>query len=444
MKLILACVVALLWQVGDFGTRGANSTPLADPQHLRYERSLTVAPGTAGVACAVLDADVFAHASSASAADLRIFRSRGSTDVEEIPFVISYSEAQPSDSMIASVENRSSKNGDIAFDLAMPPRAYTLVNLQLGAQNFVAKADVFGMDDHARSTPVGTFALFDLTQKHLARSTSLALQESQFSRLHIVLHMLDLDGKKFHHLSSSIVEGATVPASREAQTLYRSVATTSDITQMGQSTIAQLVVPAHVPVERVRFVLEQSYKSDFLRDVSIDAVRMEKGMSNLVEGTAGEIWRVTRPADELGTPAIHAAKLAMTAVIESNSRQDATVKVAVHNAADPPLPIKGVLLEMRQRTICFNATAGSTYTLRYGDDALHASVYDLDGLGKIGARALTVNLGPEHLNPHYLQRGNVKTQGQRGREMYWLTILAAIAVFGAIASRHTKRQGKGR
>lgn len=441
MKLVLACVAALLWQVGDFGTRGANPTPAADPQHLRYERALTVQPGSTGVACAVLDADVFAHAASASAGDLRIFRSKGLTVVEEIPFVVSYSQAQPSDAMIASAENRSFKNGDIAFDLAMPPRAYTLVNLQLGAHNFIAKASVFG-DDQGRSDPLGTFTLFDLTRQHLARSTSLALQESHFSRLHISLHMLTLDGKKFPHLSSSIVEGASVPASREAQTLYRSVATTSDLRQTAQSTVARLIVPAHVPIERVRFVLDPSYKADFLRDVSIDAVRIEKGVSNLVEGNVGEIWRVTRSADDQGVPAIHAAKLAVSAVIESNSRQDATLTVAIQNAADPPLPIKEVLLEMRQRTICFNTAKGSTYTLRYGDDVLHASVYDLDGSEKIGAKTQNANLGPEHLNPHYIQRDDGKTTGTRGRETYWLVTLTAIAVFGAIASRHTKRRGR--
>ena len=445
MKFVLACIAALLWQAGEFGPYGTEPTPLADPQHLRYERALTLPSGVSGMACAVLDASLYAHAASWSAGDLRIFRATGSNKQDEIPFAISYSEAQPSDAVTASVRNLSLQNGDIMFDLMMPPRPYTVVDLQLAARDFIAKAEVFGEDERdGRSKSLGTFALFDLTKQHLARSTSLALEETHFSRLHIRLHLYDLEGDVFPHVSTSIVEGATVPASREAQTLYRTVATTHEIMQMGRSTVARMDAPAHVPIERVSFVLDQGYKENFLRSVSIDAAGNEKGLTSQVEAIGGEIWRVTRPADARGNPAIHAANLALTEVIESNLRENATVKVTIENGNDPPLPIKAIKLEMRQRTICFDATAGSTYTLRYGDDALRASVYDLDGLAKIGANTLVASLGPEELNRHYIQRGDVSASGERETEIYWITMLAVIATLGAIASRHSKRQGRRR
>jgi hypothetical protein len=118
--------------------------------------------------------------------------------------------------------------------------------------------------------------------------------------------------------------------------------------------------------------------------------------------------------------------------------------VEVKNGSEPPLPIEAIQLEMRQRTICFDAAAGSTYTLRYGDDALRASVYDLDRLATMSAKPLVATLGPEELNRHYVARSDARTYDERNPEMYWIALLAAIAALGAVAGRHTKRQGRHR
>lgn len=445
MKLALAFMAAFLWQAGDFSTTGAAPAPLAEPQHLRYDRSLKLPTGASGAACAVLDANVYAHAASWSESDLRVFRSVGRKEQEEIPFAVSYSEAQPTDAVTATVQHRSLRNGNLVFDLAMPQRAYTIVDLHLAAQNFIATAEVSG--SNGKGDPVkslGTFTLFDLTRQHLARSTSLALPESSFAQLHVELHLHRPGGGRFPHLSAAVVEGATVPASREAQTLYTVVATTDKIAQQGTSTVAQIDMPAHVPIERVNFVLDPAYRSDFLRSVFVAAGRDVQALMRPQEVVDGEIWRVTREEDASGDPAIHVAKLTLIAVIASNLREAATVRVEVKNGSEPPLPIKAIQLEMRQRTICFDAAAGSTYTLRYGDDGLGASVYDLDGLPKMPAKPLVATLGPEELNRRYVERSDARTYNERNPELYWIALLAAIAVLGAAASRHTKRQGRHR
>ena len=438
-------MAALLWQAGDFGGRGKVPIPLAEPRHLKYERSLMLPPRVSGAACAVLDANVYAHAASWSEGDLRVFRATGSKKDEEIPFVVSYSEAQPTDAVTATVQNRSLRNGEIAFDLAMPKRAYTVVDLRLAAQNFIARADVSGSDGKGGAMKsLGSFTLFDLTQKHLARSTSLALQESSFAELHVGLSVYRADGSAFPHLSEGIVEGATIPASREAQTLYTVVAATNRISEQGASTVAQVDVPAHVPVERVRFVIDPAYRPNFLRKVFIGVGKDARDLLHPQETIDGEIWRVTRGEDVSRDPAIHATKLAVTAVIASSLREAAMVRVEVRNDAEPPLPIAAVQLEMRRRTVCFDAAAGSTYWLRYGDDALRASVYDLDGLAKMTANPVVAVLGPEELNRSYAARKDAKTYNERNPEMYWILLLAAIAALGALASRHTKRRGRHR
>jgi len=433
-------MVVLLWQA-DFGSPGAGPISAADPQHLRYERSITLPAGAVGDTCAVLDASVYADAGNWSEGDLRVFREMGAGKEEEVPFAVSYSEAQPTDAVVATVQNLRLQRGEIVFDLAMPRRAYTVVDLQLAAKNFIATAEVSGLDGKGGpAKSLGTFTLFDFTQEHLARSTSLAMQESSFAQLHVKLHLRGTDGGAFPHLSAAIVEGATVPASREAQTLYTVVASTSKITQEGTSSVAQMEVPAHLPIERVNFVVEPGYKADFLRRVTISAGRDVKALARPEEVIHGEIWRVTRGGEE----EIHAAKLTQIAVIASNLREAAAVRIEIENGSAPPLPIKAIQLEMRQRTICFDAAAGSTYTLRYGDEGLRASDYDLDALAKRATKPHAAVLGPEVLNRDYVQRKDAKTYDERNPERYWIALLAAIAALGALASRHTKRRGRHR
>ena len=444
MKLALVSLAAFLWQAGLHLSDSA-PTPQADPQHLRYERALALPANASGIACAVLDATVYAHSASASADDLRVFRNASSGQQQEIPFVVSYSEAQPTDATTATVHNLSLRNGTLVFDLAMPPRAYTLVDLQLAAQNFIATADVSGSDGpSAPSRPLGTFILFDLTQQHLARSTSLALQESTFAQLHIQLHLHRIDGGRFPNLSTAIIEGATVPASREAQTLYTVVASTRSIIQQGSTSLAQLDAPAHVPIERVHFLLDPAYPSDFLRSVSIRAERDSHISPQPQEVIDGEIWRVTRAADASGDPAIHAAALSIPAVIASNLHAPAILRIEINNATNPPLPLKAVQLEMRQRTLCFDAAPGSAYTLADGDDGLRASVYDLSRLTALPPRPIVATLGREEFNQQYLQRKTAITYKERNPEQRWVELLAALAVVAAFASSHTKRRGRHR
>src|ERR1700679_1871823 len=162
----------LLLQAGSFPSIRTAPAPLADPQHLRYVRSLTLPRGASGIACAVLDASVYAHTASSSADDLRVFLADDRQKPQEIPFVISYSAAQPPDAQTATVRNLTLHNRDLVFDLDMPRRAYTQVDLQLAAQNFLATAEVSGSNGNGGPTkPLGVFTLFDLTGRHLARST---------------------------------------------------------------------------------------------------------------------------------------------------------------------------------------------------------------------------------------------------------------------------------
>ncbi|MGA7156925.1 MAG: hypothetical protein WBY53_08775 [Acidobacteriaceae bacterium] len=442
MKLSLTLSAALLLQAGTVPSISNAPAPIAEPQHLRYVRALTLPPHASGIACTVLDASVYAHSASASADDLRLFRSQPHARPQEVPFVVSYSAANPTDAQAATIINLTQHDNDLTFDLDMPPRPYTQVDLQLAAQNFLASADVSGLTNStAPAKPLGNFTLFDLTQQHLARSTSIPLQESTFPRLHIKLHVTTLDGKPLPHLAPSILQGATIPASREAQTLYTIVAATSTITQQAASSFAQLRVPAHVPIERLHLSLDRSFKADFLRPISLIAEPDPPQPGNPQEVINGQVWRVTRNAI---SPPISASQLNLTAVLASNLQSPATIQVHINNDVQPPLPIRAVQLEMRQRTLCFDAFPSATYALRYGDDALHTSVYDLGDLSTLPARPIAAILEPEELNPGYIRRHIVRTYDQRNPDLFWIALLAAIAVLGSLVSRRTMRQGRRR
>jgi hypothetical protein len=428
----VVAAATLLWQAANPGV----SHTVADTQHLKYARALTVGAGGAGVACAVLDAAVFAHAASRSGDDLRVFGAGADGVAVEIPFALTESEAQPVDVATATVENLGMRGGDVVFDLVMPLRVYSEVDLQLGAKDFVATAKVSGTDaQRGPSTSLGSFALFDLTQQRLSRSTALPLQESSFARLHVELHVMNAAGGAYVGLTPAIVEGATVPASREAQTLY-SVVGTADVTQQGASTVARIEMPAHVPVERVSFVLDPAFKRDFLREVTVGA-----GKGEMLESVDGEIERVTR-ARVSGEPEIRQAKLSVDAVMGSNLREPATYVVTVKNGDDQPLAIKAVELEMRQRRVCFDAKAGSAYTLRYGDVALHAPVYDFARLYADETKPLAASMGAETVNAEFVAREDSRPYTERHPEVLWIALLAVVAALGATALHGVKHKGR--
>ena len=170
---------------------------------------------------------------------------------------------------------RGLQDGLTVFDLAMPDRPYTEVVLDLrapGGADFVAAAEVFGVGTKGEApTELGTFTLFDLTRQHLARSLTLHLQESRFRTLHVALRVSAAGGPSLGGVGKVLVAGAVVPPSREAETLYTTVATADAITQRGRTTLASFRLPAYVPVERVAFALAPNYEGSFSREVAVTA-----------------------------------------------------------------------------------------------------------------------------------------------------------------------------
>jgi len=430
LRVLLA--LALLLQFGATQPSG----PVASPEHLRWQRAVQLPAGASGQACAVLDATTFAHAAGRSADDLRLYS--GGT---ETPFVQSTSEPAAADVQSAPVLNLGMYGGDVVFDLEMPSRPYTDVMLKLDAKDFVATVKVSGSNSfNDTTTQLGTFTLFDLSRQGLSRSTTLPLQESNFAHLHIQMHVMSIDGGVYPGLEPQIVEGAEIPPSREAQTLYTPVAVTSTVVQKGKQSVITFQVPAHVPVERVAFSFAPGFSKEFSRSVMVMARMTKKDDPNAPDSSemiAGDIWRITRSGAG-GGPAIHQEKLSVDAEVASNLREPATVTVTVENGDDTPLPIQSVQLQMRQRTLCFDAAAGASYVLRYGDAALRAPVYDYARLFQLQPNAIAAQLGPELANPDYHPRPDERPFTERHPELMWVALILVVTVLGGTAMHSVK------
>ena len=435
MKTSLTLVAALLWQIAS-----VSSGPISDPQHLRYERAVALPEGVSGQACVVLDSTVFAHATAESLNDLRLYAKNSGV---EVPFTLTESETQHPEEESTQVRNVAGHNGEVSFDIVMPSRPYTAVVLDLAAKDFLATAQVYGMQGIGRRTDLGSYALFDLSAQHLSRSTTLSFQESTFSELHVVLHLAPAPGSQTQNLGPAIVKAASVPPSREAQTLYTTVAETTVFTPRGHESLAAIRIPAHVPVERVSLDLDPGFDKNFARMVDITATPDATQDRGAIETIHGEISRVKLAAgSNAGVPGvpIDSRRMNVDAVLGANIRNSATVDLAVENDGNQPLPLRSVRLEMRQRRICFDAAAsGAPYILMYGDAVLRAPLYNYARLFNSAVQPIVATLGPEQVNPSFIVRVDRRSYSERHPELLWVLLLAVFAILGSVALRNNRR-----
>ena len=412
---------------------GAPGPAPVQPAQFRFTRAIKLSGGSEHAACAVLDGTTYAHA-RAALDDLRLF-SGGS----EIPYALTMSNTSylsPSGEQ-AKVLNLGMRQGHIVFDLAMPNRPYSAVELRLRAENFLATAKVTSPAQPGRpGTALGTFTLFDLSQKLLGRDTVLRLAESTFAFLHVDLRVSAVGSQAAaaFKLSPDMVAGASVPPSREAQTLYTQVARSTALTQNGTRTEATFLVPAQVPVERVRFELAPSDRTNFSRTVLITAHPVGAPQSEREE-IAGQIARVRLEED--GSH-LRRNDLSLAATLGANARQPAEVVVSVENGDDRPLAIESIDLEMRQRKLCFAVTA-EPLAMFYGDPAVGAPRYDFSRIFAPSEQTRVATLGPEVANPEFITPPDRRNFVDRHPELVWVALLAVFALLALVALSSAKK-----
>jgi hypothetical protein len=137
---------------------------------------------------------------------------------------------------------------------------------------------------------------------------------------------------------------------------------------------------------------------------------------------------------------IRQQQLSVPAVLGANMQDSAKLEVAVENGDDLPLPIIAILLEMRQRKLCFNpaANSGSGFELFYGDSALAAPQYDFARLFSPSASLMQAQLGPEQKNDAHRERPDVRSMSERHPGLLWIVLLIVICILAVVALRSSK------
>jgi len=435
MRLPQLGAAALLWQ----STLLVNIGAVARPEHLRYERAVQVISGGSGMACAALDATVLGHTSSSAHVDLRLFGHLPGEPEAEVPYTLTESGPEPVADTEAAVEHAAVSGNVLSFDLRMPARPYSEVRLRLALRDFVGTATVEGRGRGAGRGDLGSVPVFDLTAQHLGQWNSLLLQESSWPELHITLALRTPGGAPLSGITPAAILGAKVPPSRLRQTRYVPTVSTGQIDQRGFLSVAMVRVPAHVPVERVAFTFAPGFDRDFARGVTVSARADREPITNTEALDAGTILQVDLPSGDPRLYPIHVREDALDATMGATLAKPATVLVAVNNDGRPPLPIRAVTLEMRERKLCFFADRQERYTLRYGDPALQAPAYDETALA-VPANPLEAQLGPERVNPGFQPRRDARSYLQRHPELFWIFLLFSGGLMGGSALHHVQHR----
>jgi hypothetical protein len=415
--------------------------------HFRYKRLITLSRAPSPIqACAILDADVFAHAASALK-DLRLY-----SGPNELPYTTTVSEPAQQDSDDARILNLGVQSGRLVFDLEMPRRPYTGVILDLAPRDYIATAAVTGIEAPGSRKPVslGTFTLFDLTGQHLFRSTGIPLSESTYPYLHLDLSLVPAPGNASSAASLNLpasIKSALVPPSREAQSLYTATQQKTSLLQTGHESVATFKVQARVPIERIAFTLPPGYKGDFSRSVKIEARGVagegpdaqddpDTGTPFNFEDASGTILHIHKSVagHDLATET-----LTIPVAIGSNMQQPASVEVHVENGTDESLPLS-VTLQMRQRRICFDAaSATAPLTLYYGAPSLDAPAYENTKLFQSTASPRIAQLEAESLNTDFTAAPPPRGIAQRP-VLRWIAILGCVCIFALLVIRSTHKR----
>jgi hypothetical protein len=404
----------------------AAADPTPEIRFFQYQRSVQPSPGASGQTCAVLDTQTFVHASP-ELADLRLYR-----DASEAPYVI-HSAVQhlPAPRPIALL-NLGRRKGKTVFDADMPEGEYSDLQLAVSGQNFLAAVTVSGsQSETGAATRIGSYTIFDFTGQRLGRSTVLHLPKSNFRVLHF-----EIAGP----IEPGHVEGISAAPASASEPKYLTVSDAIHFVRKGRDSVAEVTVPAHVPVDRIVFV-PPAEPVNFSRDVSIEVAETPPEKDETAERLPapvsgyGNLLRIHRVQEG------HTINEERLVVDPPQVFFGAPEKwtITVVNGDDAPLRFTSVRLEMVQRNLCFEAAANASYVLHYGDKALVSPRYDYSAWFAPQASAPVAALGPEQVNPGYEQRPDQRPFTEKHPALLWLALIVVILLLGLIAVRSAKR-----
>ncbi|HTB96622.1 MAG TPA: hypothetical protein VK716_06420 [Terracidiphilus sp.] len=403
----------------------AAAVPTSDPRYFKFERPVQLPSNAPGQSCFVPDEQTFAHA-ALGLADLRLYR--GS---EQVPYVLRNATPRPASRPAIKALNLGRRGKQTVFDAEMPEGEYRDIDLSVTGHDFLAVISVSGSQTPSSpTTHIGSYTIFDFTGQHLGRSTVLHLPESNFRILHFAV-----SGPVG---PEQIGDMLAVPQTA-SKPIYFPLEESAAFAQKGHMSVAELTVPAHVPVDQI--VLEAPAQPvNFSRPIRVAVTPklvnpsendQPLASSNLAEGQILRIHRV------FNGRAIDEERLFVN-VPEIFYEEPTEWKITIENGDDAPIQFAPVRLAMIERDLCFDSAGTNGIALFYGDSTLTAPRYDYATWSSPRPVALTATLGAELQNPAYTPRPDARPFTEKHPALLWTALFAVILLLGGIALRSSR------
>lgn len=425
----------------------AFAAPAPEIQYFHYQRPVQLPASAVGQSCVVLDPAIFSHAAP-GLADLRLYNgAAGTNGAAETPYALETSEAVAASPQQVPLLNQGRRNSQTVFDAEMPAGSYTDLDLAIAAHDFIATVTMSGSQtEDSATTRIGAYTLFDLSSQKLGRSTVLHLPNSDYRFLHFAIA---------GPLTPAGITGLTVSQRPVVEPEYVTVAQTARIDQrdLGEQnrneqndrdSVVSFTLPAHVPVDRVVFV-PGAEPPAFSRDVEVKvapiaapsasaAIQPEQGAPPQPVSSYGNMLRVHRVQN-----GIHIDEERLTVSPPYRDFDGPTQwTVTIKNGDDAPIQLISVRLEMRRRTLCFDAAAVAAYTLYYGDSALAPARYDYASLYVPRLDVIQAAFGAEQANPGYQTRPDERPFTEKHPSLLWIALGLVVLLLGVVALRSVK------
>lgn len=435
VRLLVLPLLGLIYQT-------AGQPPRPEPRYFRYHRTVEVPTASASSAsaptsgastpsttttdtsrqtCAALDTSVFMH-SAADLSDIRLF-----SGAQEIPYALQSgaSSARQAPEQ-PSLLNLGTRAGHVVFDARVTTPSYGIVELSVEKQNFVASVEVSGSQspNDSGATQLGTYTIFDLTSQGLHRSTVLHLPPSTFPYLHFTV---------IGPIAPSEIKGLTILEAPPRPPVYTTLVEAQSMTRQGRQSVATFTLSKRVPVDRVEFIFANA-TGNFSRNVSVRRSDQDRRAPELGTGTVYRI-HTTQGGRQIDQDQ-YTVDVNDMAPTDTGHVQ---WTVAVDNGDDAPLAIQAVRLQIRERTVCFDANVGASYALYYGDSTLVTPRYDYASLFRPQETARVAKLGAEEQNLQVATRVDTRPFTERHPMLLWGALVVVIGVLGLIAMRTASR-----
>jgi hypothetical protein len=397
----------------------------------RYERPVQLAQSTAPETCVVLPLDMLSHAAP-WLQDLRVMAG----DREVAYQVRTSNDAGDEVARPEQILNLGQRNGAISFDVEMTEPRYSRVLLKMARSHFSVLVHVTGIDRPGEAgVAFPEIAYSSDTPEDEPQVKRISLPESNFRYLHFEIRTLALDP-----VTPQDIAGVDVLVQSAEPPRYLQVAAATGPQQKPHETIYEFAVPVNLPLDQLSFASDDP-KAVFSRTADVerfrtsqltptnteDATRREMPMQS--QGIAlAHAPDAKRPSASNGEGGIH---LALGAVPYAS-----TVRLTIQNGDDAPLSLHAVVLQMRERRVCFLRKPNTSYTFRYGDSLLGAPQYDLSPIEAAAINVSESTLGAEQaLTP--ASRG-LRPFTERHPVLLWIALILVVGTLGFVALRSAR------